>query len=155
MVATFVCTVLLGAGPSTVTAAVSEFTCQPVVIATRRCIQMPAALFARTALAEAHTVRSAVLPPIRDGLLYSAVPTCEPSNVTLVDPVAAALLILALLCPGASIVIDTVSEFTCQPVVIDTRRCVQMPAALFARTDVPDIHTVRSTVLPPNRDGLL
>jgi hypothetical protein len=78
-----------------------------------------------------------------------------PSTVTLVVPVAAPLPILALLGPGASIVIDTVSEFTCQPVVIDTRRRVQMPAALFARTDVPDIHTVRSAVLPPIRDGLL
>ena len=82
-------------------------------------------------------------------------PACEPNTVTLVDPVAAALLILALLGPGASIVNDAVSEFTCQPVVIATWRRVQTPTALFARTDVPDIHTVRSAVLPPIRDGLL
>ena len=82
-------------------------------------------------------------------------PTCDPSTVTLVDPVAAALLILALLGPGASIVSDAVSEFTCQPVVIDNRRSVQTPAALFERTELDEVQTVRSAVLPPNRDGML
>ena len=69
VVATFVCTVLLRVGPSNVTDVVSEFTCQPVVSASRRVVQSPVAALARTELVEAHTVRSAVLPPICDGLL--------------------------------------------------------------------------------------
>jgi hypothetical protein len=60
---------LLGAAPSNVKAVVSEFTCQPVVNDTRRSVKSPIEAFVRTALSEAHTVRSAVLLPNCDGLL--------------------------------------------------------------------------------------
>jgi hypothetical protein len=79
----------------------------------------------------------------------------DPSTVTLAAPVDAVLLVMTLLGPDASIVTAVVSEFTCQPVVSETRRCVHTPMAVLARTDDADDHTVRWLVLPPSRDGLL
>ena len=146
---------LLGPGASIVSDIVSEFTCHPVEIDTRRCVQMPAALFARTELADVQTVRCAVLPPNREGMLESAIPTCVPNTVTLAEPVDATLLVIALLGAPAEYVSDTVNEFTCQPVVNATRRVVPAPVAALARTELADVHTVRGLVLPPTRDGLL
>ena len=77
---------------------------------------------------------------------------CEPNTVTLIADVAATLLMIKLLGPGASIVTDAVSEFTCQPVVITTRRSVQMPVVVRVHTELSDTHVVAPHPLPPTRE---
>ena len=80
---------------------------------------------------------------------------CEPNTVTLIADVAATLPNIILLGPGASIVTDAVSEFTCQPVVITTRRSVQIPAVVRVHTALSDTHVVASLRVPPSREGEL
>ena len=67
----------------------------------------------------------------------------------------AALLVITLLGAAPSNVKAVVSELTCQPVVNDSRRCVQIPLEAFVRTALSEVHTVRSAVLLPNCDVLL
>jgi hypothetical protein len=72
-----------------------------------------------------------------------------------VAPVDAVLLVITLLGAAPSNVKAVVSELTCQPVVNDSRRCVQIPLTALVRTALSEIQTVRSAVLLPNFNGLL
>ena len=67
--ATFVGITLLGPGPSNVIDAVSVLIFQPVVIANRRSVQMPAVERVQTQLSDTHVVASLRVPPMRDGEL--------------------------------------------------------------------------------------
>ena len=80
---------------------------------------------------------------------------CEPNTVTLIADVAATFAGITLLGPGASIVIDAVSELTCQPVVNARRRSVQIPAVDRVHTELSDTHVVASLRVPPRREGEL
>ena len=81
-------------------------------------------------------------------------PTCEPNTVTLIADVAATLLGVKLLGPGASCVMALVREFTCHPVVRVNRLSVQMPAVNLLFTELSDTHVVASLRVPPSRVGL-
>jgi hypothetical protein len=67
--ATLLASTQLGTDTPMVSAAVNEFTCQPVVITNRRSVQMPAGVRTQTALSDTHFVASLRLPPNRDGEL--------------------------------------------------------------------------------------
>ena len=79
----------------------------------------------------------------------------DPSSVTLVAPVDAALLTITELGAAASNVSAVVSELTCQPVVNDRRRCVQTPCGALERNELSEVHNVLWLVVAPTRDGLL
>ena len=78
-----------------------------------------------------------------------------PTTVTLIEPDEATLAIVMLLGPGASSVSDAVRLFICQPVVITTRRSVQIPIAGFTVTAVSEFHVTLSQPVPPIPSRLL
>ena len=63
--------------------------------------------------------------------------------------------IMTLLGAGASIVIDVVKLFVCQPVVMTVRRCVHMPIACFATMELSDRHCVAWGTVPATRARVL
>ena len=129
---------LLGPGASIVIAAVKLFTCQPVVMTVHRSVQIPMAALLTTELSERHTVATTGVAPTRTRLLKSRSPLLRDTTVTLIDPDDAAVAIITLLGAGASIVIDAVKLFICQPVVMMVRRSVQMPIACLATIELSD-----------------
>ena len=147
--------VLLGAGASMVIAAVKLFTCQPVVTATRRSVQIPFDMRDRTELSDNHSVISDPDPDCLDIVVYCAPPILMPTTVTLTAPLSAALTAMRELRPAASIVSDAVKLFTCQPVVMIARRSGQIGCNVRATTLDSDRQCVISDALPPSRDGLL
>ena len=153
--ATLLRMVPLGPGASIVRDAVKEFSCHPVVMPTRRCVQTPIAVRPMSALSDRQLVTSAADPDTRMRLVYAEEPTSTPRTVTLMAPETPAFAILALLGAAASSVKDAVKLFTRQPVVMTVRRCGQMPIDDRATTEVSERHAVVCDLVPPTRDGLL
>jgi hypothetical protein len=146
---------VLRPGASIVNDAVKLFTCQPVVITTHRCGQMPIAALLTTQLSERQMVASMVVELTRAPLLKSLDPALLPTTVTLIAPDEATLDIITLHGAVASIVNDAVKLFLCQPVVVITRRSVQMPIACFVIMELSERQCVACDIVLPMRDRVL
>ena len=140
--ATLLRMVPLGPGASIVRDAVKEFSCHPVVMPTRRCVQTPIAVRPMSALSDRQLVTSAADQDTRMRLVYAEEPTSTPRTVTLMAPETPAFAILALLGAAASSVKEAVKLLTRQPVVSTARRCIQTPMAERPTMQLSDRHVV-------------
>ena len=103
------------------------------------------------AVSDIHVVPSHTVPPTDRASECRARPALLPINVTLTDPVAAKLDLLAELATGPSAEIATVTVPTCPPTLADTRILVCTMLLALHTIDVSTTHIVTSQTVQPSR----
>jgi hypothetical protein len=115
----------------------------------------PAVDLSDAAVSDTHVVPSHSVPPTDSASECRARPALLPITVTLTDPVAATLDLLAELATGPSADIATVNVPTRPPTLADTRALMCTMLLALQTTDVSASHTVQSHTVKPCRTPAL
>ncbi len=107
------------------------------------------------AVSDTHVVPSHTVPPTDTASECRARPALLPITVTLTDPVAAKLILLAELATGPSADIAAVTVPTRPPILADTRTLVCAMLLALQTTDVSASHVVKSHTVQPCRTPAL
>ena len=127
----------------------------PKVTDKRRDRIAPSIDLSDAAVSDTHVVPSHTVPPTDSAAECRARPTLFPIIVTLTDPVAAKLDLLAELASGPSAEIATVTVPTCPPTLAETRTLMRTMLLALQATDVSASHTVQSHAVHPCRTPAL